>query len=193
MKVNGEGQAAILTTEQIDKILNGCNPQQRLFFQVLRYTGERPKTVCKLQRKNCYHDDDSVREYLTFPGSSRKQSGGQKAKERLVFLVPQLKHELKKYPRTLEKYLFPSPKHLGSAISYFTARGWLEKILKAVGLTSYGITLYSFRRTFITNLARQGLTLADLKAATGHASTTSVVRYIESDPYAVQRAMMNLD
>lgn len=79
MKVNDEGQAAIMTTEQIEKILGFADPVSRLFLQLLRYTGERPSAVLKLKQNNCYYDSRNVREKIRYPSQHPKTSRRKKS------------------------------------------------------------------------------------------------------------------
>lgn len=193
MKVNGEGQSAIMTAEQMNKILTVADDVSKMILQILRYTGERPKAVLTLKQINCYYINNTPRDKIIFPGSSRKKAAGKKAKERIVFVIPQLQEVLENYKKPSSIYMFPSPRNWPKPISYHCFRARFETFLKQCRLDSHNISLYSYRRTFVTTMARQGLTLADLMNATGHQSTSSVQRYIEVDTNAVQKAMMFLE
>ena len=192
MKLNGEGQAAIMTTEQIEKILRVADPVSAMILQILRYTGERPRAVLNLAQYNCYHNPNIAKDTIVFPAITRKKAAGKKAKERLVHVVPALKKALEKYEAPPSFYMFPSPRDLTKPIGYHCFRLRFEGFLKQAKLNTYNFTLYSYRRTFVTTIAKQGLTLSELMNATGHQSTSSVTRYIEVDENAIERAMMFL-
>jgi integrase/recombinase XerD len=191
-KLEGLGQSSVLDDKTIEKILSFSEQPLRLFLQLLRFTGERPTAVLNLKRESCYDPYKNPTEVIIFPGKTRKQSAGQKADNRSVRVVPALSLELYQFGYPDNLLMFPSPTNPNQAASYFWIRSQFEKLLIKAKLQGKSITLYSYRRTFVTRLAQAGLDIKTLKKATGHKSTSSLERYIEANDEAISRAMLTL-
>ncbi|MDZ8240140.1 MAG: site-specific integrase [Nostoc sp. ChiQUE01a] len=73
---------------------------------------------------------------------------------------------------------------------------WADDILRAAvdkaGLSAKGISTHSTRRTFITNLANNGINLATIKKITGHTDLKVLSRYIEVSDDDVKGAIATL-
>ncbi len=192
MKVNGEGQASIMTSEQELKIYSKADPQTLTFLQLLSYTVERPTAILALKQNSCYYDNRNVREKIIIPGRFRKQSAGKKAKERQVPVNPILRVTLENYERPNSVLMFPSPRNKDKPLTYHAMRTRFENLLKQCHLESHNLTLYSFRRTTATRLAGMGLTLKEFMDAVGWLTVSSAQRYVESDPHAIMRAFHSL-
>jgi integrase/recombinase XerD len=73
---------------------------------------------------------------------------------------------------------------------------WADEILRTAvdksGLAAKGISTHSTRRSFITKLAKRGVSLATIKKATGHTDLKVLSRYIEVSDEDVKQAIATL-
>ncbi|MHC5721121.1 MAG: tyrosine-type recombinase/integrase, partial [Nostoc sp.] len=68
----------------------------------------------------------------------------------------------------------------------------LRSAVEKAGLTAKGISTHSTRRTFITTLAKRGVSLATIKKATGHTDLKVLSRYIDVTDDDVKNAIATL-
>lgn len=193
MKNNRYGQSAIMTDQDYSKIRKQIISQKyRLLLDLAWYTGERWGALVQLQVGDVYGDDGKPRETITFRASTRKASPDGKRKTRQVPLHPVLKEQLLAYkPETNSQWLFPNRE----GNSPMTLR-WADRILRSAvekaNLTAKGISTHSTRRSFITKLAKRGVSLATIKKATGHSDLKVLSRYIEITDDDVKEAIATL-
>ncbi|MCC5619255.1 tyrosine-type recombinase/integrase [Nostoc sp. CHAB 5836] len=206
MKNHREGQAAILTNADYSKIRNKIRSRKyKLLFDIAWYTGERWGALVQLKVTDVYNDDGTPREYINFRARTRKakpkasdqlQKAGDKPKSkranRQVPVHPVLAEILLSYkPDSGIEWLFPCR----TSDKSITLR-WADNILRAAvdrtGLSGKGISTHSTRRTFITNLAKNGINLATIKKITGHTDLKVLSRYIEVSEDDVKGAIATL-
>ncbi|MDZ8240586.1 MAG: site-specific integrase [Nostoc sp. ChiQUE01a] len=193
MKNNRNGQAAILTDADYSKIRKQIrNQKYKLLLDLAWYTGERWGALVKLQIKDVYNSDGTPREYINFRARTRKATPNGKRQTRQVPVHETLAELLTAYkPETDSLWLFPS-KEGDEAMGLRWADEILRKAVARAGLSAKGISTHSTRRSFITKLARRGVSLATIKKATGHTDLKVLSRYIEVSDEDVKQAIATL-
>lgn len=193
MKNNRFGQSAIMTDQDYSKIRKQIISQKyKLLLDLAWYTGERWGALVQLQIGDVYDHDGKPREFINFRARTRKASPDGKRKTRQVPLHPVLKEQLLAYkPETDSQWLFPNRE----GNEPMTLR-WADRILRSAvekaNLTAKGISTHSTRRSFITKLAKRGVSLATIKKATGHSDLKVLSRYIEVSDDDVKEAIGTL-
>ncbi|MBC6436211.1 site-specific integrase [Nostoc sp. HG1] len=193
MKNNRNGQAAVLTDADYSKIRKQIHSQKyKLLLDLAWYTGERWGALVKLQIQDVYSADGIPSEYINFRARTRKAAPNGKRETRQVPIHDILAQSLAAYkPETDSLYFFPS--RVGDEPMGLR---WADKILREAvdkaGLAAKGISTHSTRRSFITKLARLGVSLATIKKATGHTDLKVLARYIEVTDDDVRQAIATL-
>lgn len=192
MKVNGWGQAAIISDVDYQKIRKSTRDKKyRLLLDIARYTGERWGALVQLSINDVYDDSSKPRSSITFRASTRKAAPGGKRTTRQVPIHPLLLELLEAYPtdKVVSGWLFPSRVDVRNHITLRAADLMFRAIVESVGLTHKGYSTHSTRRTFITRLWESGVDLHTIQLLTGHSDTKSLVRYIEADPERIKKAI----
>lgn len=187
MKKNRFGQAEPLTKDEFRQVLTELKSEShRLIFALCWYTCERPITILRLQVDDIYTNPAKSlpREKLLIPANTRKDR-----RTRELPIAPALRWELKAYHPPASGYLFP-----GSQIeSHLSFSAYFKALQRAfIRLGWRGFTTYSTRRGSLTELSRGGFSLRQIQAVSGHASLSSLQRYLEVSPAEVERAIATL-
>ncbi|MEM9543728.1 MAG: site-specific integrase [Cyanobacteria bacterium P01_E01_bin.42] len=192
MKIDGHGQAAIISLEQWQKLKRKIkNPKYQLLFAIAWFTGERLGAILQLQVGDVYANPQTREPHqtITFRRQTRKGGKAGKAETRQVPIDPRLAVELKAFsPPATDGYLFPG-RSPGAYLTFQAASQYLKRVLAKAGLSGLGITTHSWRRTFITYLCREGADYREVKELTGHRDWNSFERYIQSDPKRKQKTL----
>lgn len=192
MKNNRNGQSAILTETDYSKIRRHIKSQKyKLLLDLAWYTGERWGALIKLTIADVYNSDGTPREYINFRARTRKATPDGKRKTRQVPVHPVLRDSLTSYQPEQGAWLFPD-RSGDEPISLRWADMILRSAVDKAGLTAKGISTHSTRRTFITKLAKKGVSLATIKKATGHTDLKVLSRYIEVSDDEVREAIATL-
>lgn len=193
MKINRNGQAAILSQSDYSKIRKQIKSQKyKILLDLAWYTGERWGALVKLRVEDVYAENLTPREYINFRARTRKASPDGKRKTRQVPLHPVLKESLPGYkPDANSQWLFPN-RSGEKAISLRWADMILRAAVEKAGLSAKGISTHSTRRSFITNLAKRGVGIATIKKVTGHTDLKTLSRYIEVSDEDVKNAISTL-
>ncbi len=183
MKVSGNGQAKILTTDEMRLLFtDGFTTQRdRALFGICLYTGCRVSEALGLQTT------DFKGETLTF----RKSTTKGKLKTRAVDIQPGLAQLLAEYQDQLvlakTGALFPGMRGRSLTLT----RSMADKILKAacdrVGLV--GVSTHSFRRTALTMMSSAGIPLRVIQEISGHNDLGTLQRYLEVSPEQKRKAV----
>ena len=132
----------------------------------------RPADIVQLQLRDI---DDT--EGIIHLWASREKTGTPKFKRiHKLYLAEVQAMNLYQYPG--DYYLFTSdekPRAYPTTRDYFTKR--FQKIKKQLGLNRFQ-TMYSFRHTTAVDLARNGATLQEIMAVTGHKSLGALQQYL---------------
>lgn len=193
-KVNGAGQAKVLTKNEMSKIFKAFrHDDHRLIFGICRYTAERVGAVLQLQPLDVFDIKGGVRPILTFRGRTRKGSNHKPGKTRQVPVHPSLAELLGSYKMEKnQKWLFPSPTDPNKHLTIQSADLALRTACDRAGLGDRGISTHSFRRTAITELAKAGVGIRVIQKITGHAKLEQLSTYIEVSEEEVMAALESL-
>jgi integrase/recombinase XerD len=168
-KRNREGQARHLTEDDLARLFPELpDAKWQCVFALAYFTGSRISEVLKLEVS------DIETEIVWFRKANTKTKQARAAK-----IVPELRPFLAAYPFPQSGYLFPSrhnARHTGH-LSRQAADLVLREACEYIGLT--GVSTHSFRRSFATNLSKQGNSLAKIARLLGHKSATMTARYVE--------------
>ena len=191
MKVNGWGQAAIISDADYQKIRKAFKSKKyRMLLDIARYTGERWGAIVQLGNDDIYDENWIVRSHITFRANTRKAAPSGKRTTRQVPVHPQLLELLEAYrPDETSGWLFPSRVNLSSHITLRAADLMFRAATSSASLSHKGYSTHSTRRTFITRLWESGVDLHTIQLLTGHSDTKSLVRYIEADPERIKKAI----
>lgn len=200
MKNDREGQAAILTNADYSKIRSRIRSRKyKLLLDLAWYTGERWGALVQLRVADVFALDGTPREYINFRARTRKAKPNtlgkaQKAlrKNRQVPVHPVLKEILLGYkPESDSVWLFPARLD-DKPITLRWADAILRTAVDKAGLSAFGISTHSTRRSFITTLANKGINLAMIKKITGHADLKVLSAYIEISDDDMKNAIATL-
>ena len=177
MKVQGNGQAKVLTPSELQQLFKfGLTSQRdRTLFAICLFTGCRVSEALQLTNK------DVKGGMITF----RKSITKGKLKTRSVDIHPDLAVILKEY-NPKPGFLFP-----GRHDWYHLSRYMADKILKAackrIGIE--GVSTHSFRRTALTQMHNAGIPLRHIQEISGHNDMGTLQRYLEVTPEQRKKAV----
>lgn len=190
MKNNGHGKAAVISDTDYAKI-RACirSKKYKLLLDLARYTGERWGCLIQLKISDVFVAGEPLNE-ITFRARTRKASTDGKRLTRQVPCHPQLKELLAGHRyKPDEEFLFPSPGWSDQPISLRSADLIFRGAVSEAGLSHKGYSTHSTRRTFITRLWEKGIDIHTIQLITGHQNTSSLVRYVESNPDQILKAI----
>lgn len=192
MKNNRHGQSAVITDGDYSKIRKQIKSRKyKLLLDLAWYTGERWGALVQLRVEDVYDADGKPREFINFRARTRKASPDGKRKTRQVPVHPVLKECLLTYKPEESLWLFPD-RGGDQPISLRWGDMILRNAVEKAGLSAKGISTHTTRRSFITKLAKRGVSLATIKKATGHSDLKVLSRYIEVSDDDVREAIATL-
>ena len=172
MKKDRFGRARVLTTAELDLLLDALPENHRVLASLLRRTAARVSEGLQLRWR--FVGDGFV--LLTAPTTK----GGKRT--RTVPLHPQLAVELAAWARVVnpennpDAWVFPG-RNPGE---HLTRRGFDHALRKAAeGLGLVGVSTHSFRRSFLTASSASGQPLRAIQSISGHQSLNQLSAYIE--------------
>lgn len=188
-KNNRSGKAAILTRKQFAKLQASVTMDSwKLFYEVLWHTGERYGAVRQLKIADVFDGQGNPLEFITFQAMTRKRAAGRAARTRQVWVNETLQQVLIRFELPTGDYLFPGA--LGdSPISASACDKQFRVYANAAGLRGTGHSLHSFRHSFITRAAENGISLATIQQLTGHKDIRSLAGYVQTSLTVIQNAM----
>jgi integrase/recombinase XerD len=186
VKVDRHGSAAVLTTEQLDVLLDAApSPRYRALWAVQRWTAGRIAECLALR----WGDLNGV---VTFRRSNTKTKT-----TRQVPTAPQLVAELVAYRSAWEaehghapakdEALFPAKGSTHTPMSRQAADKALRQTCATLALE--GVSTHSFRRSFATGALKRGVGLPTIQRVTGHKSLGSLGHYLDVDEAEVLAAI----
>lgn len=167
-KVDRRGQARNLSEENLGSIFAELpNEKWQAVFAIAYFTGSRISEVLSLDVSDIGTDRISFRRENT-----------KTKKPRVAMVVEALRPFLAAYDIPQSGYLFLAH-HNGSGghISRQAADKVLRDACDLAGLD--GVSTHSFRRSFATNLHKQGYSLAKIARLLGHSSASMTARYVD--------------
>ena len=167
-KVDRRGQARNLTPENLRAIFAELpSDKWRAVFAIAYFTGSRISEVLSLDVADVASDRVSFRRENT-----------KTKKPRVATVVDALRPFLAAYDAPQTSYLFPAHHNgQGGHVSRQASDKVLRDACELAGLD--GVSTHSFRRSFATNLHKQGYSLAKIARLLGHSSPTMTARYVE--------------
>jgi integrase len=155
----------VLGDEEFDRLLAACSNQDIKDVIILaRYTAARRGEICGLRREDVDLERRTVSFINTKNGDSRSVALSAPA---LAVLQRRIK-----VPRLDTPLLFPQRRNPQRPAEY---RGAFEAARKRAGLQDFDF--HGLRHTALTELAKSGATLSELRAIAGHKSMEMVARY----------------
>ena len=147
--------------------------------------GMRVGEVAALRVADVLDADGNVRNEIRLQAHQTKGNEG-----RTVFLNERLQKEIALYARTLRSKAPASPFFVTQKRTGFSANSLTQHFIiqyKRAGLD--GATSHSGRRTFLTSLASQGVSVRVLAALAGHKSIQTTQRYIDVNDNMLRNAV----
>lgn len=97
--------------------------------------------------------------------------------------------EYKKNNRVKDNLVFPNK--VGKFLIQERCRGWLHKLCKNIELRKIG--WHTFRHTFASRLAENGISMRTIQELLGHADTNTTMRYAHLSPLVLREAIKTLE
>ena len=191
MKIEGHGQAKILTQAEIELLFNDGlqTHRDRTLFGVCLYTACRVAEACSLEVVDIYTTKGAVRPTINF----RKHNTKGKLQTRTIPVIEDLRSLLTAWkPHTGQTYLFPGRhrchhwRHLQSDSADRILREAFERV------SIEGASTHSFRRTALTQMSNAGIPLRVIQEISGHRNLEQLQRYLEVEPDQVRGAIASL-
>ena len=186
MKTNRYGQAAVLTSEQLDRLISAL---QGRHHQVLAEVCRR--TACRISEGRQLSWGCITSAGITLPKTITKG----KLASRTIPATAKLQEVLAGWRRewaalygrepTASDFVFPG-RFAGSCVSSRAFMGALELAAHESGLE--GVSRHSFRRSALSSASEAGVPLAALRALSGHQSLSTLQRYLEISQTAKEQA-----
>ena len=186
MKTNRYGQAAVLTSEQLDTLISAL---QGRHHQVLAEVCRR--TACRISEGRQLSWGMVTNGGITFAKVICKG----KLNSRSVPMTPKLQEVLTSWrhewaalygrePKPSD-HVFPG-RFAGEPMSSRAFMAALERAAHESGLE--GVSSHSFRRSALSSASEAGVPLAALRALSGHQSLSTLQRYLEISQTAKEQA-----
>jgi len=186
MKTNRFGQAAVLTSDQLDKLISALRGRHH---QVLAEVCRR--TACRISEGRQLSWGMVTNGGITFAKPICKG----KLASRSVPMTPKLQEVLANWkaewvalngrePQSRD-FVFPG-RFGGQCLSSRSFMGALRSAAFESGLE--GVSSHSFRRSALSSASEAGVPLAALRSLSGHQSLATLQRYLEVSPTAKQQA-----
>ncbi|MGE5656301.1 MAG: tyrosine-type recombinase/integrase [Actinomycetota bacterium] len=191
MKIEGYGQAKILTQAEIERLFSEGfqSDRDRDLFGVCLYTACRIAEACSLMVKDVYTTSGTVRSTINF----RKSNTKGKLQTRTIPVIEDLRSLLTSWrSHTGPIYLFPGRHrcHHWKHLHPDSADMILREAFERVGIE--GASSHSFRRTALTQMSNAGIPLRVIQEISGHRNLEQLQRYLEVKPDQVRGAIASL-
>ena len=175
-------QAKTLTAEELRRVLDYTatrkhSTRNRALVLSSFYSGCRVGELSSLTYTDVVDHEGKVRDEI------RLKAENTKTKEaRIVFVNTKLKKELQKYtdfykPANTQQKFFYSQKRKSDGYNANTLTQFFHYLYKRAGV--FGASSHSGRRTFITKLASQGVSVRVLASLAGHRNISTTQAYID--------------
>lgn len=183
-------QAKTLTPQELRQALGQASlsrhaARDKAMLLLTHLAGMRVGEVAALRVADVLDADGNVRGELRLQAHQTKGNVG-----RVVFINERLQKELAAYARSMRSKAATSPFFMTQKRTGFSANTLTQHFIvlyKRAGLE--GATSHSGRRTFITNLAAQGVSVRVLAALAGHRSIQTTQRYIDVNDNMLRNAV----
>jgi integrase/recombinase XerD len=182
------GQAAILTSKEIERVLNLLKPgRDRCLFGLGIYTGMRIGEIIRLKQDQVFTADGGVKYQLTVKRLKKRD-----AVYSDIPVHTKLRQLLKEYKANVRQseWLFPSSESVDGHLSRIRAHLILTEAFDALKLE--GASTHSMRRTCLTQMSRAGVPLRTIQEISGHSNLGQLQSYLQVDPEDKHRAITTL-
>jgi integrase/recombinase XerD len=182
MKVKGNGQAKVLTTEELKLLFTEGlkSARDRALFGICLFTG------CRVSEALALQINDIKSGVITF----RKSTTKGKLKTRAVDIPPKLAAILAEYQPPNPGPLFPSGVRGKEHFTRFMADKILKDACKRIGVE--GVSTHSFRRTALTQMHNAGIPLRHIQEISGHNDLGTLQRYLEVSAEQKRKAISTI-
>ena len=183
MKKDRYGRARVLTTAELDLLLEELPENHRVLAMLLRRTAARVSEGLQLKWRYVGKTE------IIFAAPTTKG----KKKTRTVPIHPELAVHLAGWQEVVnpsndpDHWVFPG-RNPGE---HLTRRGFdhaLRKAAKEIGMT--GISTHTFRRSFLTAASQNGIPLRNIQSISGHSSLTMLSNYLDVSESAKNDCVM---
>lgn len=181
-------QARTLTDREFHQLMAQVNQQRHaarnaLMLQMTHYAGFRVGELAELRISDLIDGDGEVKEQVLLQPHQTKGN-----KSRVVFLPAKLRERIGQYIKgmRIEDWLFMSQKRV--KFSANTLQFTLTDVYAKAGFA--GCTSHSGRRSFLTKLASQGVSVRVLQELAGHRNLATTQRYIDVNDEMKRSALM---
>jgi integrase/recombinase XerD len=185
-------QAKTLTQQELRRVLDYVatrkhSARNRAMLLVTHLAGLRVGEVAALLICDVLDDNGKIRNEIRLDPDQTKGSYA-----RVVFLNEKLQKELAKYlthykPANHNQKLFYTQKRVKTGFNANTLTQHFHHLYKKVGIE--GASSHSGRRSFITNLASQGISVRVLMALAGHKNISTTQAYIDVNDNQMRAAV----
>jgi len=185
-------QAKTLTQQEIRQVLDYVATRKhslrnRTMIYAMFNTGMRVSEIAALRYEDVIGSDGVVRREIQLRAEDTKTN-----EARVVFINEKLHKELTKYvntfkPTNLNVKLFYSQKRDSDGFTANTLAQLFHYLYAKAGIK--GASSHSARRTFITNLANQGVGVRVIMGLSGHKALSSVQCYIDCNDDMKRKAV----
>lgn len=191
MKIQGYGQAKILTQTEIERLFSEGfqSDRDRALFGVCLYTACRIAEACSLMVKDIYTNAGVVRSTINF----RKANTKGKLQTRTIPVIEDLRSLLTSWRSNAgTTYLFPGRHrcHHWKHLHPDSGDRILREAFERAGIE--GASSHSFRRTALTQMSNAGIPLRVIQEISGHRNLEQLQRYLEVKPEQVRGAIASL-
>ena len=172
-------QARVLNPQELRRVLDHVatrrhNARNRAMLLLTHFAGMRVGEVAALRINDVLNGDGTIKDEVRL---MPEQTKGKHA--RTVYLNERMQKEIGQYLRVLRikdptKPLFYTQKQAGFSANSLTQ--YFFYLYRAVGID--GASSHSGRKTFLTSLASQGVSVFVLSSLAGHKSIATTQRYI---------------
>ena len=169
MKVDRNGQAAILTESELKEFFGYASPKYRAVFGICLFTG------CRISECLSLRAEDIVNGYIVLRKKTTKAKN-----TREIAINSTLQTYLDGAALPTSGYLFPSKNNPNKPMGSQSADEMLNKYCDMLGIQ--GASTHSFRRTALTMMCNAGIPLSVIQNISGHASLDMLARYLGVTP-----------
>jgi len=205
-KNNGYGQAEILSTEQLDLLVEHLpEGPHKIAFCVMRYSASRISETLKLKWSDINEHSLLFKSINTKTDESRSINLNPKlklilAEWKLIWHKYPLKGRKVSTQNKLIEYVIPQPqpedyvfkgRKKGTHLNRKSVDRVVRRTLKELSIK--GASLHSTRRTCLTTLKDKGWQDADIMAVSGHKDFGSLKKYLHTTPKQMKSMINDFD
>lgn len=180
MKIDGHGQAKVLTSDELRRLFSDGfqSSRDRALFGICLYTG------CRISEALALRVEDIQGNLITL----RKGTTKGKQSTRQIDMHPALATLLDGYEKPKHGALFPGKRGVTERLTRSAAHKVLREACDRVRLV--GVSTHSFRRTALTQMSAAGVPLRAIQEVSGHLSLSELQKYLEVSPDQRRAAVM---